>query len=104
MSQAHTEQPTANSQSHKRAPLTLSLSSHYAGELLGRVRRAYDHYLAAMVGRIREMEGTGREREIQRLEGMPAQAWHTSQAKQRTAQAWHTQAASTPKAQLSQHN
>lgn len=38
------------------------------GELLGRVRRAYDHYLAALIDRVRYMEGTEREVELRRLE------------------------------------
>lgn len=38
------------------------------GELLGRVRRAYRHYICEMVDRVRFMESTAREVEIRRLE------------------------------------
>ena len=43
------------------------------GELLGRVRRAYDHYLAALVERVRFMEGTERETTLRRLEAENAE-------------------------------
>ena len=38
------------------------------GELLGRVRRAYDHYLGALIARVRHMEGTEREVEYRQLQ------------------------------------
>ena len=37
------------------------------GELLGRVRRAHAHYLHELLERIRTLEATERERELQRL-------------------------------------
>jgi hypothetical protein len=38
------------------------------GELLGRVRRAYSHYIGGLLSRVRFMEGTERESELRRLE------------------------------------